>query len=89
MRGPELREWRVSHLYTVEELAAVLGVQPVTLSRWEREERRPASWTIVALALKGLSFTHGAGCRCPMRRCRHWPDRYGSGKNSNREYAPR
>lgn len=79
------REWRVSHLYKQDELGAALGLSEQAIAKWERGERSPASWTMVALALKGLLFSHGPLCRCPASTCRHWPERY----SRNREYPPR
>lgn len=84
-----LREWRVSHLYTAEELGVILDVSPITIHRWERGEREPASWRMIDLALKGLLFTHSnAGnttCRCGHTKCSHRPDRYAS---NGRAYEP-
>lgn len=87
MTPHELREWRVSHLYTAAELAAVLETTETTINRWERGEARIPG--MLAYALKGLSFTHsnaGNGtCRCTHPRCRYWPDRYAA---NGRSYDP-
>jgi len=60
----ELHQWRVGHDLTQGELATRLGVTPTSIARWERGE--VVIPTILALALKGLSFTHGQLCCCPQ-----------------------
>jgi DNA-binding XRE family transcriptional regulator len=64
MTSMGLNEWRVGRGYTQAGLAAALGVDVLTLSRWEREERGIP--TLLPLALKGLLFTHGNLCRCTV-----------------------
>ena len=55
--GPnELKRWRQRNRYTQSQLAEVLGVIPISVSRWERGEREPPSFLHLALSyleLKG------------------------------------
>lgn len=83
MTGQELREWRLGHDYTQAELAAQLGVSRLSLVKWE--DGSTAAPSMLALALKGLLFTHAEGkCRCA--RCGGTPDRYSAA--ANRVYDP-
>jgi len=53
--GPnELKQWRVKNGYTQSQLAEVLGVIPISVSRWERGEREIPSF--LHLALKYLEM---------------------------------
>lgn len=77
MTGSELNEWRVGRGYTQAALADALGVDKLTISRWELGERGiPA---LLPLALKGLLFTHGAHCRCTA--CYNRYERVESGRD--------
>jgi DNA-binding transcriptional regulator YiaG len=53
MQGEDVREWRARHGLTQYELAELLGVRSVQVSRWERGANRPAG-RLLELALKGL-----------------------------------
>jgi transcriptional regulator with XRE-family HTH domain len=64
MTNTGLNEWRVGRGYTQVALAEALGVDPLTISRWELGVR--AIPVLLPLALKGLLFTHGEHCRCAM-----------------------
>lgn len=52
MRGQELKTWRVDNGYSQSQLAKVLGVITLTVSRWEREDREIPPF--LHLALKSL-----------------------------------
>lgn len=41
MDGQTLRQWRTSHGIGVRQLARLLGIDPSTVVRWERGDRRP------------------------------------------------
>jgi transcriptional regulator with XRE-family HTH domain len=56
MKPDELREWRQQNGYSQSQLAKVLGVDVMTVSRWERGVREIPSFLHLALAyleLKG------------------------------------
>jgi transcriptional regulator with XRE-family HTH domain len=50
MRGDEVRMWRNAHRLTQRQLADLLGVDPMTVSLWERGRRRPPAMLELALA---------------------------------------
>ncbi len=52
MTPSELRIWRATHNLTQTDLAALLGVDVMTISRWERDERLIPAF--LDLALKQL-----------------------------------
>lgn len=52
MIGQELKTWRVDNGYSQSQLARVLGVITLTVSRWEREDREIPPF--LHLALKSL-----------------------------------
>jgi transcriptional regulator with XRE-family HTH domain len=49
VKGKELKEWRQFMSYTQAELAEKLGVDVVTVSRWERGKRKIPSFLHLAL----------------------------------------
>jgi transcriptional regulator with XRE-family HTH domain len=53
MRGADVREWRLAHGLTQNQLAGLLGVWPAQVSRWERGENQPAG-KLLELALEAL-----------------------------------
>jgi transcriptional regulator with XRE-family HTH domain len=55
MRGEDVREWRMRHGLTQHELAEMLGVRSVQVSRWERNANHPAG-RLLDLALKALEM---------------------------------
>ena len=40
--GERLRAWRLERGLEQRDVAAMLGVRPATVGRWERDQRRPA-----------------------------------------------
>jgi transcriptional regulator with XRE-family HTH domain len=52
LRGDDVKDFRERHGLTQLKMAVLMGVDPQTVSRWEREET-PRS-RMVELALKGL-----------------------------------
>jgi DNA-binding XRE family transcriptional regulator len=40
--GERLRTWRLERGLEQRDVAAMLGVQPATVGRWERDQKRPA-----------------------------------------------
>jgi transcriptional regulator with XRE-family HTH domain len=57
----KLKEWRESRGWTAQRLAAELGVQTSTITRWERGERRiPARFLESALMGLRCEQDHGA-----------------------------
>ena len=57
MKRKELKKWRSSNNYSQSQLARVLGVDVMTISRWERGERKVPSF--LALALRALELEGG------------------------------
>jgi transcriptional regulator with XRE-family HTH domain len=57
MTSKELKAWRTRTGYSQGKLAKVLGVIPLTISRWEREEREIPSF--LHLALKCVELKGG------------------------------
>jgi len=56
MTSKELKQWRKKNGYTQRQLAKVLGVIPLTVSRWERGVREIPSFlhlTLECLEKKG------------------------------------
>ena len=53
MEGREMREWRQRHGISQDRLAALLGVNRVTVWRWEHDERAMPG-RLVEWALKGI-----------------------------------
>ena len=51
MTGPEIRAAREKRKLTQAALAAIIGVDPMTVSRWEREVKRPSNANYKLLAL--------------------------------------
>lgn len=49
MKPAELQKWRERHGMTQAELARALGVDVVTIGRWERGERVPPPYLYLAL----------------------------------------
>jgi transcriptional regulator with XRE-family HTH domain len=49
VKPAELKKWRERHGLTQAELARALGVDVVTVSRWERGDRTPAPYLYLAL----------------------------------------
>lgn len=50
MKSDELKEWRQRNGYSQGQLARVLGVDVMTVSRWERRVREIPSFLHLALA---------------------------------------
>jgi transcriptional regulator with XRE-family HTH domain len=50
MSPDDLKKWRKKNNYSQSQLAKVLGVAPLTISRWERGERDIPSFLHLALA---------------------------------------
>lgn len=73
MEKDELRDWRERRLkMTQAQLAAALGVHPMTVSKWERGERGIPE--MVRLALERLAELPGAPPVCENCGMRHAPD---------------
>jgi transcriptional regulator with XRE-family HTH domain len=53
MTSTELSAWRTARAWSVRDLAARLGVEPSTVSRWESGKRPVPAW--LPLALEGLA----------------------------------
>jgi transcriptional regulator with XRE-family HTH domain len=53
MRGTDVRAWRLARGLTQRQLADLIGVQPVQISRWENDKNKPAG-RLLDLALDGL-----------------------------------
>ena len=51
MTGPEIRAAREKRKLTQAALAKIIGVDPMTVSRWEREAKRPSNANYKLLAL--------------------------------------
>ena len=49
MKQNELKKWRSSNKYSQSQLARVLGVDVMTISRWERGTRKIPSFLHLAL----------------------------------------
>jgi len=49
MEPKELKQWREKNRYSQSQLAEVLGVIPISVSRWERGEREIPSFLHLAL----------------------------------------
>ncbi len=49
MTPDEIKEWRIKNNYSPSQLAIVLGVATVTISRWERSDREIPSYLHLAL----------------------------------------
>lgn len=60
-------EWRTDHALGVQEFATVLGVNRLTVNRWESGQVDVPSF--MALALKGLSFSHSGEWECCCAQC--------------------
>ena len=65
MTPEEIRQYRGRLGLTQAELATMLGVDPVSVSRWERGVRVPPMPTVLRLALEHLSHIRR---RHPARR---------------------
>lgn len=50
LRGSDVKEWRAAHQLSQHELADLLGVRPLTVSRWERGAVVPPAMLELALA---------------------------------------
>ena len=67
MKPVEIRDWRVRHGLTQEQLAELLGVQRYSVQRWEWDQRTPPYMLTLALErLHDLLHTetpqrHGVG----------------------------
>ena len=48
-----MKQWRLARGLTQRQLADLIGVQPVQVSRWENDKSRPAG-RLLELALVGL-----------------------------------
>lgn len=57
MKSNELKKWRSSNKYSQSQLARVLGVDVMTISRWERGTRKIPSF--LDLALRALELEGG------------------------------
>lgn len=57
MTPEELKTWRERNSYSQSQLANALGVDTMTISRWEREVRKIPSF--LALALRALELEGG------------------------------
>lgn len=55
MKQDELRKWRQHNGYSQSQLATVLGVDVMTVSRWERGVREIPSFLHLALAYLELT----------------------------------
>ena len=66
MTGPELRAWRERWQFTQSQLARALGVQPLTVTRWEGGMRPLPGY--LPLALETLA----------RRRAAEWQERINS-----------
>jgi len=53
MEGNEMKKWRDEHGLTQRNLADLLGVDPITISRWERTEQKPPGY-LLDLSLEAL-----------------------------------
>jgi transcriptional regulator with XRE-family HTH domain len=53
MEGATVKQWREGHGLTQEELADLLGVRAISISRWERGAQRPPG-RLLELALELL-----------------------------------
>lgn len=53
MEGNDVKAWREAHGMTQEELAQLLGVRAISVSRWERSAQRPPGH-LLELALEAL-----------------------------------
>lgn len=49
MKPSEIRDWRLKHALTQEQLAMILGVQRYTVQRWEWDQRTPPYMLVYAL----------------------------------------
>lgn len=55
--GPVVKAWRDERKITQRQLADRLGVDPITVSRWERGEQKPPG-RLLRLALEALDWRH-------------------------------
>ncbi len=53
MKPIDLKKWRKKNNYSQSQLAGVLGVATLTVSRWERGDREIPSFLHLALACTG------------------------------------
>ena len=68
MEPNELRRWMTSHRWTVERLAARVGVDPSTLSRWRGGQTEPPA--MLELALRHLEHLERKADQARRRRSR-------------------
>src|SRR5208283_3864525 len=62
MTGKELKAWRHKNGYSQSQLAEVLGITALSVSRWEREEREIPSFlhiTLKCIPKKGGEILRG------------------------------
>lgn len=62
--GQFAREWRVGRNMTQRNLADLLDVDPITISRWERDEQKPPG-RLLDLALEALDWRQKFPDRSP------------------------
>ena len=53
MEGADVKRWREDHKLTQEDLARLLGVRALSVSRWERGAQKPPG-NLLELALEAL-----------------------------------